>query len=535
MADEIVFLSKNRLERRPVGDDGEGPSSRLPPNLGQPAVPHVVTFGGVMTGAGRSYVPSDEALQHSWANAQHMRQDAALMEPLEVRKRAVALLGWHLEADDPDDPEQARLADEVTWILKRIPRFTQFREVLLEALFFGRYAVMNTARFAARQGKRLVAVVNWRPLHGDKLVWRWDDGKGDFDPDCVGIRIGASTGASPLIARWRAWAQANGGVILPTHLGPAYFPPPHLRELMVIHRHMVEDGDWHSPENAARIFGVGIRSRIYWTWYQKQEALAWLMEYLERSAFGLELWYYPAGSDRAREDTINAAKERIGNARNILVIPRPAGPEGQMFGVEVIERNMAGASALKDIITDYFGHQIKRYILGQTLTTEAHATGLGSNLASIHLDTFLQIVKYDAQNLAETLTTELVARIVRWNYPWIEDNPLRLVIETEKPDTVDRLQAMQAAYQMGLSIRARDVRELLALAEPTETDEVLSLDRGQGGIDSGQDDGDTEGQDLSGAGEVPADPFSGLIGPPTPSHPRAATEPSVMPARSRRE
>ncbi len=164
---------------------------------------------------------------------------------------------------------------------------------------------------------------------------------------------------------------------------------------------------------------------------------------------------------------------RIGNARNILVIPRPVGPEGQMFGVEVIERNMAGAAALKEIITDYFGHQIKRYILGQTLTTEAHATGLGSNLASIHLDTFLQIVKADAQNLAETLTTDLVARLVRWNWPWVQDNPLRLVIETEKPDAEDRLRAIRMAYEMGLRIRARDLRDLLGLAEPQETEETL--------------------------------------------------------------
>ena len=492
--DQLVFISGNRIERRPLGANGQKTQSRLAPNLGQTAVPHVVTFGGVMTGASGTYLPSDEALQHSWANAQHMRQDAAVMEPLEVRKRAVALLDWHLEADDPDDPAQAALVDDITWLIKRIPRFTQYREVLLEALFFGRYAVVNTARFMNRKGKMLVGIHRWRPLHGDKLVWRWDDGSGDFDPDCVGIRIGAGTTASPLIERWRAWAEANGGQILPTHLGLAYFPPAHLRELIVVHRHMVEDGDWYAPQNAARIFGVGIRSRIYWTWYQKQEALAWLMEYLERSAFGLELWYYPAGSEKAREDTINAAKERIGNARNILVIPRPAGPEGQMFGVEVIERNMAGASALKDIITDYFGHQIKRYILGQTLTTEAHATGLGSNLASIHLDTFLQIVKYDAQNLAETLTTELVARLVKWNYPWIEDCPLRLVIETEKPDTLDRLQAIQAAYQMGLGIRARDVRDLLGLAEPTEADEVLSLDRGQRGQGGqGEADGDAAG------------------------------------------
>lgn len=495
MPDEIVFVDgqSGNQERRPVAEAGADlTKSGMAPNLGQPAVPHVLTFVGLSGGASKTYLPSDEALQHSWANAQYMRQDAAIMEPLEVRKRAVALLDWHIEADDPDDPEQARIADEITWILRRIPRFTQYREVLLEAVFYGRYAIVNTCRWMFRKGKALLGVPRWRPLHGDKLVWRWDDDKGDYDPESVGIRIGKTSAISDNLRRWESWAEANGGEILTTHLGVAYFPPVHVRDLIVIHRHMVEDGDWHNPTHAARIFGVGIRSRLYWTWYQKQEALAWLMEYLERSAFGLELWYYPAGSEQAKQATIEAATERIGNARNILVIPRPAGPEGQMFGVEVIERNMAGASALKEIITDYFGHQIKRYILGQTLTTEAHATGLGSNLASIHLDTFLQIVKYDAQNLAETLTSELVAKLVKWNYPWLPENPLRLVIQTEKPDTLDRLQALQAAYQMGMAIRARDVRELLGLAEPTADDEILSLSKGEPGPGGAAppDDGD---------------------------------------------
>jgi len=470
MPDEIILLTQAG-ERRFPGDGG--PRSRTAPNLGRSPLPHIWGFVGMTGGASRTYLPSDEALQHSWANAQFMRQDVAVMEPLEVRKRAVALLDWHLEADDPDDPEQRRMVEEMTWVLRRIRRFTAYRESLLDAVWYGRSAVVNRCRWMSLRGRQLLGIADWRPLNGDKLIWRWDDEQGSFDAECVGIRISLAAGTESA-DRYRRWAEANGGRVLTTALGTAFFPPPHLRELITIHRHTVEDGDYHAPQNAARIFGVGIRSRIYWTWYQKQEALAWLMEFIERSALGIELWYYPAGSEKAKEDTLKAANERIGNARNILIVPRPPGPDGQSYGVDMIQPNMAGAQALREIITDYFGHQIKRYILGQTLTTEAHATGLGSNLASIHLDTFLQIVKYDAANLAETLTHELVARLVRWNYPGVGDGPLRLVIETEKPDAEERLQAIQAAYAMGLAIRARDVRDLLGLAEPTDNDEVLT-------------------------------------------------------------
>jgi len=478
MADEIIFVNGQSGEVQRFGGDADI-QSRLAPNLGQPPIPPVVTYAGIFSGGSHTFRPSDEALQHSWQNAQYMRQDVAVMEPLEVRKRAVALLDWHIEPEDEEDPQQKELADTITWLIKRIPNFLQYREVLLDAIFFGRYAVYNTCRWYMRNGKPLIGIARWRPLHGDKLVWRWDDGTGDFDPDCVGIRISAATTVTDTLRRWEEFARKEGGEILPTHLGLAYFPRPEVRELIIIHRHTVEDGDFYSPQNAARIFGVGIRNRIYWTWYQKQEALAWLMEFLERSAFGIELWYYPAGSEKAKEDMVSAATERIGNARNVLIIPRPPGPEGAAYGVDLIQPNMAGAAAIKEIITEYFGHQIKRYILGQTLTTEAHPTGLGSNLASIHLDTFLQIVKYDAVNLQETLTHQLVARLVKWNFPHIVDCPLRFVIETDKPDAQERLQAIHAAYAMGLSIRARDVRALLGLAQPGPADEILSA-RGGG-------------------------------------------------------
>jgi len=60
-----------------------------------------------------------------------------------------------------------------------------------------------------------------------------------------------------------------------------------------------------------------------------------------------------------------------------------------------------------------------------------------------------------------------------------------------------------------LAIRARDVRELLGLAEPAEDDEVLSI-----GADEGKkaQQAAPELLDVGGAGEVPADPFSGLTG-----------------------
>ena len=442
----------------------------MPPGMGQPLVPHgagfISLFGG---GAARVYWPSDQALRRARQHAVLMRADASIMECVELRQRAVALLDWRIECQRDQDPEYTQARDLLETICQRIPRFMQYRENLLHAIWFGRYAVANRYAWDWIDGKKLVVVNSWMPIHGDKLVWKIDADASSV-LDGIGLRVGGGTGLSAPLNRWR---EEHRRFIESTDYGWAYFPPPGTKELLVVHRHYIEDGEYEEPRNAAKIFGVGIRDRIYWTWYQRQEALAWLMEFLERSAFGIELWYYPAGNPQGREEMKQAATERVGPGKNILLIPRPPGVEGAAFGVERIEPSMAGAQVLKEILTDFFGHQIKRYILGQTLTTEAHATGLGSNLASIHLDTFLQIVRYDAINLQETLTEQLVRRLVVWNWPHLDPTAFRLVIELEKDDTRERLEGLRVAFDMGLKIKAAELRDLLNLSPPSDEEEFL--------------------------------------------------------------
>jgi phage gp29-like protein len=442
----------------------------MPPGNGQPLVPHALTFAGLVTGGTvRVYRPSDEALRQAAAHARFMRYDPTIMECVELRQRATALLDWHIEVET-QEPTYKAAADIITRIIKRIPRFTQYRDVLMSAIWFGRYAIANEYQWLWIDDNKYVGIRSWIPIHGDKLVWQIDSPLGLPGLEDWGILIGTGAGLSEKI---KAWREANRQYIAVTHRGLAYFPPREKRDLVVVHRHLIEDGEYEDGVTADRIFGVGIRTRVYWCWYQKQEALRWLMEFLERSAFGIELWYYPAGNPTAREETLRAAAQRVGTGKNILLVPRPPGAEGAIYGVERIEPSMAGAEVLKNILVEYFGHQIKRYILGQTLTTEAHATGLGSNLATIHLDTFLQIVKYDSANLSETLTDQLVRRLVQWNFPGLEPSFFRFVIEVEKPNIDERLHAIRTAFEMGLRIRAQDLRDITGLGVPSDEEETL--------------------------------------------------------------
>lgn len=450
---------------------GGGTLFRLPDNLGQFPVPHVFTFSGVTDLASRIYRPSDEALRASLANARYMLNDPTITECLEQRYRATCLLDWSIEPPEGAGDAEAKIARILGRLLRRIPRFMQYRESLLRAIWYGRAAVVHRWGWTTVEGRPYLTVVSWYPLSGDKLVFRWDE---NARREELGIKLNPATpmmsDAGPSLLREAIRSQTEV-----TSMGPAYFLKPWERSLVAVHKHILEDAPYECPEMAGSRHGIGIRSRIYWLWYQKQEILSFLMEFLERSAFGFEIWGYPAGSKEAEERVRQAATQRIGEHRNVVLVPQ--WPDSAGFGgfnYQRIEPSMAGAEAAR-VIVEYFSHVIKRYILGQTLTSEAANTGLGSNLGEIHLATFQQIVRYDARNLEESITTDLVRPLLEHNFPEFAEEDFRFVIKTEDENVSERLELLERAYRMGLAVKADDIRKLVGISPPGPEDEVVQL------------------------------------------------------------
>lgn len=443
----------------------------MPPNMGENLLPHVVTFQGILASVSRVYRPSDEALKDSFDNARFMINDPVLMECVDQRRRSVALLNWHLEPEDERDPKQKQLADEITQIIKRIPHFKKYRETLHWAIWYGRYANQHRYRWKNVRGQMRLCIDQWLPINGDKLVFRYDDGQMEYDPNQIGIRVGAGFTTSHTVQK--TWSVERLNKVQPTDYGLAYFLEEWERPQICVQKYLIEDGEYEDPMNAGRVHGVGIRSRLYWAWYQKQETLAWLQEYLERSALGMEIWYYPWGNANAKQEAMTAAQERIGQGRNIVLVPRPMG-EPEMYGVERIEPGMAGAEVLLKMVNEYWGHLMKRVILGQTMTTESANSGLGSNLGDIHLDTYMQIVRSDAIDQEETLTSDLVEPLKIFNRPDMASVPLYFRIDTEAPDVERKLAAYKDAYDMNLELVEQSVRDLIGAPKPEPGDKVLS-------------------------------------------------------------
>jgi phage gp29-like protein len=211
--------------------------------------------------------------------------------------------------------------------------------------------------------------------------------------------------------------------------------------------------------------------------------MAMLLEFMEKFGMGFAIGFYPAGDAAAQAEM----GETLKNMRhdNHVLIPRTNGdPSLDAYGIEIVQPTPAGAETLKSIITELFGDRIKRYILGQTLTTESNGAGLGSSgISDLHKWSFYQIIKSDAIDLEETITNELLKPLIRFNFPEYSNLDIRFKIETDSPDVMGQLEAFNIAYQMGLKIKAEDVYNTVGLSRPTEDDEVLEMAQQTAGLD----------------------------------------------------
>ena len=354
------LLLRHRQDPMRTGWPGGGT-----PYGGNGIVPHIYTVAGRYGVASKVYSTGDEALMDSRENAEIMRNELAIMECIEARKRSTALLSWHIGPGDESLDSRTRdklkmigksqgnrwdaeeLAAKVSLILSRTPHLVKMFDSLMDAIWYGRSGTEQYWESGAIEGisNRTMMIRKWQPRHGDKWVFRYDDGSMEYDPDQIGIRIGPGYNVQK---EFSDYAGNRYNKVEATMYGLAYFLDGAERKKIAMHKHMIEDGDFNHPIKAGNIHGVGIRSKVYWTWYAYSECLKLLLEYLERSALGIEIWRYPAHNPKAKAEATNAAQNRGAPGRSILMVPMPEGEQAPLFGVEHIEPGLQGADVLQN-------------------------------------------------------------------------------------------------------------------------------------------------------------------------------------------
>jgi hypothetical protein len=471
----MALLETNGQDYTPgriLGPDGQPIRDRPPlldaagyPLLGSDGylLPHPRTFSAIYNAISRTYRYTwDEAVKHLPKNALAMRRDVSIMKMLRERMYPVAQMEWSLETDDGEDETQKAVADKYTKIIKSTPRFQQMRFYLQEAVWYGRYGSQFVLGPTPIDGEMMNAVIKHQPINGDKIQFNWSG--------TPAIYVHAGFLANLPMNYVIPEGQGIQGIY--TDRAPALLlGDPAWRARFVIHKHEVDDADYFEGEMAGGLHGVGIRSRVYWAWWIRQEMLSWLVDFLERVGQGLTVFTYDIGNPQSKTAAEKAAQQQGRNA--VIAWPRWTDGSKSGSGVERIETSTASGDLIQGAMA-YFDDMMREYIVGQSMSSKTEATGIGGDAqAELKADTKYRIIKFDCDNADQTLTDDFLKPLIDANDPGLPFT-LRFKSHVDKPNSKDRMDGIKIAWETGVEIKTDEIRDAAGLSKPSEDDEVVT-------------------------------------------------------------
>lgn len=378
---------------------------------------------------------------------QMMRSDADIEGCLRSLLVTMSGLEWAVQPDDQDDPKQVDLACKVTAVLRDAPRLTDLFRCLHEAVWYGCSAVNLVYQRDEQLGVR---ITQWMPLHPDTLAF---DEVGN-----LAMRVGSGYDRAGDSVEDIGWDSR-------VHIFDAVE-----RKSVAFHRVFTQAPDFIDAASSERQYrGVGARDVAWFLWLMKQEALQNCASYVERYALGIRVGYYPSGNSEARDTMLQV----LANLTNDNSVALPMVGSEKQFDLEVKEAATGRGQVFMELI-NWISGKIKESILGQNLSSESGGSGLGSGLAQIHADTLAKIVRYHADALAESMTTDVI-RVVCAMLGAEEGTArhVRLVFAPERADTKAKMEAIEAFIRIGGRVSESSVREMLGLTPPEEGEAVL--------------------------------------------------------------
>ncbi|ACL05244.1 phage head morphogenesis protein, SPP1 gp7 family [Desulfatibacillum aliphaticivorans] len=165
-------------------------------------------------------------------------------------------------------------------------------------------------------------------------------------------------------------------------------------------------GDSDSP------YGKGLGQKLWWSvWFKKHGIKFWLT-FLEKFGAPTPVGKYPANADdKARQKLLDAI-DSIQNETGVII------PEGMT--IDFLEATRGGNAGYKELC-EYFDRQISKAVLGQTASTEGTPGKLGNEDSQEQIRQ--DILKADADLLAECLNETLIPWMVDFNYFGVTDYP----------------------------------------------------------------------------------------------------------------
>lgn len=189
-------------------------------------------------------------------------------------------------------------------------------------------------------------------------------------------------------------------------------------------------------------YGHGLGHILFWPVFFKRQDISFWLVFADKFGSPTAVGKYPPGAKADERKTLLEALRRIAQDAQIIV------PDGMI--VELLEAKRAGTIDTYEKLARYMDEQMSLTVLGETITTTAKSTGLGSGVAEKQNDVRLEIAKADSDLLSATLNSTLVRWIVDYNFPGAKVGLPQLYRSFEEEEDIEKRSKIdQALHEMG--------------------------------------------------------------------------------------
>lgn len=230
----------------------------------------------------------------------------------------------------------------------------------------------------------------------------------------------------------------------------------------------------HGKAKTGYLGRMGLHRALVWPFLYKAYSLGDFAEFLETYGLPIVLGKYYQGASKDEKASLMRAVTALGHdARAIM-------PADMAIEIQKVTTDGSGTPHLAMI--DWADRAQSKAILGQTTSSEARATGLGSGVANVHNEVRQDIRNADARQIAGTVTRDLIYPLLALNRGGIDSLSRcpRLVFDTgEAEDLVALADGVDKLVKAGMrSIPVKWVHEKGRIPEPADGEAVLGQGEG---------------------------------------------------------
>jgi phage gp29-like protein len=228
---------------------------------------------------------------------------------------------------------------------------------------------------------------------------------------------------------------------------------------------------WHTHGKAKTGYQTrqGLYRVLLWPFLYKSYSIGDLAEFLETYGLPIIVGKYQQGATAEEKASLMRAVTALGHdARAIMP---------QEMALEIQKVTGAGESAAHLAMVDWAERSQSKAILGQVLSAEAKATGMGSGVADLQGEVRRDILRSDARQIAGTLTRDLVYPLIALNLPGIDGLrrcPRFIFDDGEADDLALYADALPKLAQGGARIPVAWVHEKLRIPEAADGEAVFA-------------------------------------------------------------